>query len=483
MNNRLIILRWHQYNMGRKKIEIKRLSDDRNRNVTFLKRKAGLMKKAWELSVLCSADVAVIVFGHNGKLFEFSSRNIEDLLLKYTEYNGTIDHKSPSEFAAAAVTDDFAQSDEDEEEAIAKPKPTVTTTSGSSSSSAKTRKIAEALNRRGSTHSDSSRLEPAQSTSPQVSRSLLSSVINPSAQNWSADQFGKPSHDGSLNGNDRASINGLRDWKNGQGQGGGASGNGGGGGNDEGNRSGGSSSVVGAGGDGPNMNYLSLLRSSFPNANLSDGFAKSPGMLQPPVPMSLYDPSGLSPSSQLSFFMGQPNPYGAVSTPTAASQGMFPNPNDPLYSAMGLFGGLSGSGGIPSSATGLSGQAPIGSTNDAGGGAQPSNYNQQQQQQPPQTNYPSGLSWPVTSQPGGNTGSAAGTGMGVNTNGGSGAGVLSDRRGSESVSSENEEDDDRELGEDEEDEEESDSRTTGRKRLDRESDDAHTLGGKKGRLH
>lgn len=44
--------------MGRKKIVIKRLEEDRNRNVTFLKRKAGLMKKAWELSVLCGAEVS-----------------------------------------------------------------------------------------------------------------------------------------------------------------------------------------------------------------------------------------------------------------------------------------------------------------------------------------------------------------------------------------------------------------------------------------
>jgi hypothetical protein len=39
----------------------------------FLKRKNGLFKKAYELGVLCSADVAIIVFNANGKLFELSS--------------------------------------------------------------------------------------------------------------------------------------------------------------------------------------------------------------------------------------------------------------------------------------------------------------------------------------------------------------------------------------------------------------------------
>jgi hypothetical protein len=56
--------------MGRRKISIAPISDDRNRSVTFLKRKNGLFKKAFELGILCSADVAVIVFSNQGKLFE-----------------------------------------------------------------------------------------------------------------------------------------------------------------------------------------------------------------------------------------------------------------------------------------------------------------------------------------------------------------------------------------------------------------------------
>ncbi|KZW01281.1 SRF-like protein [Exidia glandulosa HHB12029] len=49
--------------MGRRKIEIKSITNERNRSVTFLKRKNGLFKKAYELGVLCSVDVAVIIFG------------------------------------------------------------------------------------------------------------------------------------------------------------------------------------------------------------------------------------------------------------------------------------------------------------------------------------------------------------------------------------------------------------------------------------
>ena len=57
--------------------------DDRNRSVTFLKRKGGLFKKAHELSFLCSVDVAVIIFGHNKKLYEYSSGDINEIIGRF----------------------------------------------------------------------------------------------------------------------------------------------------------------------------------------------------------------------------------------------------------------------------------------------------------------------------------------------------------------------------------------------------------------
>ena len=55
-------------NMGRKKINIARISDERNRQVTFTKRKFGLMKKAYELSVLCDCEITVIIFNSHNKV-------------------------------------------------------------------------------------------------------------------------------------------------------------------------------------------------------------------------------------------------------------------------------------------------------------------------------------------------------------------------------------------------------------------------------
>lgn len=53
-------------------------------NSTFLKRKGGLFKKAHELSVLCSVDVAVFIFGQNKKLYEYSSCDMRELITRYT---------------------------------------------------------------------------------------------------------------------------------------------------------------------------------------------------------------------------------------------------------------------------------------------------------------------------------------------------------------------------------------------------------------
>ncbi|KAF3833110.1 hypothetical protein F7725_026775 [Dissostichus mawsoni] len=73
--------------MGRRKIQIARIVDERNRQVTFMKRKFGLMKKAYELSVLCDCEIALIIFNSSNKLFQYASTDMDKVLLKYTEYN------------------------------------------------------------------------------------------------------------------------------------------------------------------------------------------------------------------------------------------------------------------------------------------------------------------------------------------------------------------------------------------------------------
>jgi len=59
--------------MGRVKLEIKKIENPTNRQVTYSKRRNGLIKKAYELSVLCDIDLALIVFSPSGKLTQYSN--------------------------------------------------------------------------------------------------------------------------------------------------------------------------------------------------------------------------------------------------------------------------------------------------------------------------------------------------------------------------------------------------------------------------
>ncbi|GLT97987.1 hypothetical protein SLE2022_155240 [Rubroshorea leprosula] len=66
--------------MTRQKIEIKKIDNRAARQVTFSKRRRGLFKKAHELSTLCDAQIALIVFSTTGKLFEYSSSSTKETL-------------------------------------------------------------------------------------------------------------------------------------------------------------------------------------------------------------------------------------------------------------------------------------------------------------------------------------------------------------------------------------------------------------------
>lgn len=69
--------------MVRGKTQMKRIENDTSRQVTFSKRRNGLLKKAFELSVLCDAEVALIIVSPRGKLYEFSSSSLSKTIEKY----------------------------------------------------------------------------------------------------------------------------------------------------------------------------------------------------------------------------------------------------------------------------------------------------------------------------------------------------------------------------------------------------------------
>ncbi|XP_027329823.1 floral homeotic protein AGAMOUS-like isoform X2 [Abrus precatorius] len=72
-----------QKKTGRGKIEIKRIENTTNRQVTFCKRRNGLLKKAYELSVLCDAEVALVVFSSRGRLYEYANNSVRGTIERY----------------------------------------------------------------------------------------------------------------------------------------------------------------------------------------------------------------------------------------------------------------------------------------------------------------------------------------------------------------------------------------------------------------
>ncbi|TRM61857.1 hypothetical protein BD626DRAFT_500757 [Schizophyllum amplum] len=112
--------------MGRRKIEIQPIRHERNRSVTFLKRKNGLFKKAYELGVLCSVDIAVIVFeerqGHHTKVYEYGSRNVSEIVQRHLKFDGDKDARGPSDFSGGNPT--IAANDDEDDEDDDAPAPT-----------------------------------------------------------------------------------------------------------------------------------------------------------------------------------------------------------------------------------------------------------------------------------------------------------------------------------------------------------------------
>nr|ARQ16475.1 HbMADS-box protein [Hevea brasiliensis] len=73
--------------MGRVKLKIKRLESTSNRQVTYSKRRNGILKKAKELSILCDIDIVLLMFSPTGRptLYQGEHSNIEDVIAKFAQ--------------------------------------------------------------------------------------------------------------------------------------------------------------------------------------------------------------------------------------------------------------------------------------------------------------------------------------------------------------------------------------------------------------
>ncbi|XP_050248971.1 agamous-like MADS-box protein AGL104 [Quercus robur] len=72
--------------MVRKKLIVKKIENPSSLQVTYCKRKDGIIKKASELAVLCDTDVGLVMFSPTGRLTSFASNGrIEDIFLRYVD--------------------------------------------------------------------------------------------------------------------------------------------------------------------------------------------------------------------------------------------------------------------------------------------------------------------------------------------------------------------------------------------------------------
>ncbi|KAI8051012.1 hypothetical protein BDF22DRAFT_605607, partial [Syncephalis plumigaleata] len=67
---------------GRRKIKIEYIEDKSRRHITFSKRKAGIMKKAYELSTLTGTQVLLLVVSETGLVYTFTTPKLQPIVTK-----------------------------------------------------------------------------------------------------------------------------------------------------------------------------------------------------------------------------------------------------------------------------------------------------------------------------------------------------------------------------------------------------------------
>ncbi|XP_065910872.1 myocyte-specific enhancer factor 2C-like [Dysidea avara] len=115
--------------MGRKKIAITRISDERNRQITFSKRKYGLLKKAYELSILCDTEIAIMMITNNCKLYQYASSNINEFLMKYTEIQEPFESKTNADVWQDVTRKEVKGEKDDSDDEAERPQPNQATVS------------------------------------------------------------------------------------------------------------------------------------------------------------------------------------------------------------------------------------------------------------------------------------------------------------------------------------------------------------------
>ncbi|KAI9492085.1 hypothetical protein BDB00DRAFT_830147 [Zychaea mexicana] len=110
---------------GRKKIKIEYIQDKNRRHITFSKRKAGIMKKAYELSTLTGTQVLLLIVSETGLVYTFTTPKLQPMVTK-PEGKNLIQTclNAPDPIPNDVASSSSVRGDADEESSIASPRPT-----------------------------------------------------------------------------------------------------------------------------------------------------------------------------------------------------------------------------------------------------------------------------------------------------------------------------------------------------------------------
>nr|XP_016494890.1 PREDICTED: agamous-like MADS-box protein AGL62 [Nicotiana tabacum] len=72
---------------GRQKVDMVKMQNESNLQVTFSKRRAGLFKKASELCTLCGAEIVLVVFSPGKKVYSFGHPCVDSVVDRFLTRN------------------------------------------------------------------------------------------------------------------------------------------------------------------------------------------------------------------------------------------------------------------------------------------------------------------------------------------------------------------------------------------------------------
>lgn len=100
---------------GKKKIKLEYIHGRNKRSVTFSKRKKGIMKKAYELSVLTGTEILLLIAGDSGRVYTFATDKLKPIILEHENIIQSCLNTQESVVVASPSREDLERNSSDDE--------------------------------------------------------------------------------------------------------------------------------------------------------------------------------------------------------------------------------------------------------------------------------------------------------------------------------------------------------------------------------